>query len=234
MNAPVARSSLTAAPAAVEAPAPRATEASGTLPPGEALLWQGSPDWASMASRVFHLRGLSLYFAALWLWQAGTSWRDDGFAAALHATGVSFLLGGAALGVLAFMGWLMARSTVYTITTRRVVMQIGVALPMACNVPFKVVEKAAIARHPEGTADLSLGLKGGDRFAYLALWPHVRAWRIARPEPMLRCIRNADEVARILAEALNAYTASEAPPRIVLRPTNDVRRAESSRHGAAA
>lgn len=232
MNAPVARSSLAVAPAPAKAAA-RATETTGTLPPGEALLWQGSPDWASLASRVFHLRGLSIYFAALWLWQAGTSWRDDGFAAALHATGVSLLLGGAALGVLAFMGWLMARSTVYTITTRRVVMQIGVALPMACNVPFKVVEQAAISRHPEGTADLSLGLKGGDRFAYLALWPHVRAWRIGRPEPMLRCIRNADEVARILAEALNAF-GSEAPPRIVLRPLADDASRASSRQGEAA
>ena len=81
-------------------------------------------------------------------------------------------------------------------------MQIGVALPMACNVPFKVVdERRAAPGIREGSGDLPLGLTGGDRIAYLALWPHVRPWRIARPEPMLRCIPDAGRGRRILGRS---------------------------------
>ena len=35
------------------------------LPAGEKILWQGSPQWLPLAYRVFHIRKLVLYFAAL-------------------------------------------------------------------------------------------------------------------------------------------------------------------------
>ena len=215
MNAPVARSTVDLSPA-VAAPAVTKPAVAATLPPGESLLWQGAPDWTSVARRVFHVRGVALYFAALWLWQAGGALLDQGFVAALRASAVALVLAVAALGLLALMAWLIARSTVYTITDRRVVMQIGVALPMAINVPFKVVQSAGLARHAEGTGDITLALAPGDRFAYLHIWPHVRPWRLARPEPMLRCLPKPDEAARILADALAAANAGAAP-RIAIR-----------------
>jgi hypothetical protein len=32
-------------------------------------------------------------------------------------------------------------------------------------------------------------------------WPHVRPWRFAKTQPALRCIPEAERVARLLAEA---------------------------------
>jgi hypothetical protein len=40
--------------------------------------------------------------------------------------------------------------------------------------------------------------------AYSNLWPHVRPWRLANPEPMLRSIPEAERVAQILSNALVA------------------------------
>ncbi|MDO9489417.1 MAG: PH domain-containing protein, partial [Sphingomonadaceae bacterium] len=37
----------------------------GRLPQGEHILWQGSPDWRSLARTVFHVRAITLYFTAL-------------------------------------------------------------------------------------------------------------------------------------------------------------------------
>ena len=39
------------------------------LPPGETLLWQGEPQFRSMALRVFHARKVAIYFALLALYR---------------------------------------------------------------------------------------------------------------------------------------------------------------------
>jgi hypothetical protein len=40
-----------------------------------------------------------------------------------------------------------------------------------------------------------------DKIAYFHLWPHARPWRLANPEPMMRCIPDAKQVATLLTEA---------------------------------
>ncbi|MBT5209757.1 MAG: PH domain-containing protein, partial [Halieaceae bacterium] len=35
------------------------------LPEGESIVWQGAPRWTALANRVFQVRTLALYFAAL-------------------------------------------------------------------------------------------------------------------------------------------------------------------------
>ena len=37
----------------------------GRLPPGERILWQGSPEWRALARTAFHTRLVAGYFAAL-------------------------------------------------------------------------------------------------------------------------------------------------------------------------
>ena len=56
-----------------------------------------------------------------------------------------------AVGLPALLAWLYARTTVYTITNRRVVMRFGVALPMSLNLPFRMVAAAGLQR-PTRTA----------------------------------------------------------------------------------
>ena len=34
-----------------------------TLPDGEAIVWQGTPDWKQLAVHAFHVRKIAIYFA---------------------------------------------------------------------------------------------------------------------------------------------------------------------------
>jgi hypothetical protein len=175
------------------------------LPEGERVLWQGAPDWRSLARRAFHVRKLALYFGVLVLWGIASGLADDQPARAAAASALwSTTLALVGLGVLAGLAWAIARTTTYAITSSRVVMRIGVALPMTVNLPLRLLDGAAMKAYSDGTGDIPLALSGDDRIAWLHLWPHVRPWRLARPQPMLRAVPDAARVARILAEATAA------------------------------
>lgn len=178
------------------------------LPAGEQIVWQGAPQWQALARRAFHIRKLAIYFLLLLVW-FGMSLLSDGHtaAAAVIATLWLVLLAAGAIGTMALVAWLIARTTLYTITTRRVVIRFGVALPMTVNIPFRIVRSAALKAYDDGTGDICLALSGSGRVAYLVLWPHARPWRIARVEPSLRVVADAPAVAEILAQALVASAA---------------------------
>jgi hypothetical protein len=50
----------------------------------------------------------------------------------------------------------------------------------------------------------------GNRIAYIALWPHCKVFSINQPKPVLRALRNADEVAAILRDAVVADADSDS------------------------
>jgi Bacterial PH domain len=175
---------------------------SDSLPAGEELLWQGRPEWRALARRAFHVRKVAIYFCLLVLWRAAFGMANRDTVATLGASALwMILLGCAAVGLLAVMAWLIGRTTFYTITTRRLVFQFGVALPMTLNIPFRVISSAAFKAYPDGTGEIPVSLIGADRVAYLVLWPHARPWRAARPEPMMRAVPDAERVAEILSHA---------------------------------
>jgi hypothetical protein len=194
------------------------------LPEGEAILWQGAPSWRPFAERVFRLRLLVLYFGALVAWSVADAAASGASLATVVAAPLqSVLLAILCLGVLALMGRVAARATLYTITNRRVVLRIGVALPMTINIPFALIESAAVKRHGDGTEDIVLTLLRPHRVSWLALWPHVRPFRMARPEPMLRAVAAEAGASQVLARALAA--SAEAPvaamPDAAPRPQQD-------------
>jgi hypothetical protein len=173
-------------------------------PEGEEILWQGAPRWRSLALRAFHVRKVALYFGLLIVWYVASDLADGHpMGVALHAALWLALLTLFAVGVLTLLAWSMARATVYTITSRRVVMRFGVALPMTINLPFSQVASAAAKRHKDGTGDIPLTLTGGRRVSYLVLWPHVRPWHFVPAQPMLRAVEDGEAVAGILAGALS-------------------------------
>jgi hypothetical protein len=180
------------------------------LPAGERLLWQGSPDWWHLAVRAFHVRKLALYFAVIVAVRVALVLSDGGSigVAALSAVWLTalFSLG---LGLLAFMAHLSARTTVYTVTDRRVVMRVGIVLSLTFNLPLKTIETASLRAGSGGVGDIPLKLHGKDRIAFLHLWPHVRPWRVKRPEPMLRCVPQAEAVAALLRAAWLAGTGAD-------------------------
>lgn len=182
----------------------------GPLPEGEEILWQGAPTWSGIARRVCHLRMLTGYVALLAAWCAFSLHRSGHPAgtAALGAVGVA-IAGGIAVGMLALFALLVARTTIYTITTSRLVAQFGVAMTMTVNVPFRIVEGAALRLYGDGTGDLPLSLAVGQRGSYVVLWPHVRPWRLRSPEPMLRSVPDAARVAELLGRALAAASEAE-------------------------
>lgn len=174
-------------------------------PEGERILWQGAPSWRTLAWRAFGVRLVLLYFAAIGAWRAvdaGASGAAAGEIAGEVAALIPFML--AAVAVLALMAWATARTTVYTITNRRVVMRIGAALSLTLNLPFRWIGSAALAERRGGIGDIPLATMGQTKLAYVMLWPHVRPWKLVKPEPMLRAVPNGREVAAILAEAMRA------------------------------
>lgn len=202
------------------------------LPAGEHLLWQGAPDRAATRRHVFHLRMAALYFGAMLTWQVAAAVGEGGLTApALLSTAGFGLLTAMALGLIALLAWLVSRTTVYTITSKRVVMRIGIALSMTANIPFRLVDGAAVKRHADGTGDLLLRLAPEARLSYIVLWPHAKPWSFARPAPMLRAVPDAERVAQILARALAA--AAELPVPAML-PEADGDPAREPRASAAA
>jgi hypothetical protein len=179
------------------------------LPPGEAILWQGSPDWRRLARDAFHTRKVAIYFGLLAAWRIASG-ISDGEAAAPVAVSVGILLGLALAGlaVLAVLAWLSAKATVYTLTTRRIVMRFGVALPLTVNIPYRIVASADAAANKDGSGDIAIALSGADRLGYLALWPHARPWRVSDPQPMLRAIPDVERVADLLADAVQGALAA--------------------------
>jgi len=182
------------------------------LPPGEHVLWQGAPDWRAVGRRCFHARKLVLYFGVILgvravtvLSQGGTT--GDALIAALWLAPVAL----AAIAMALLMGWMTARTTVYTITDRRVVMRIGIVLSLTFNLPFRHIEGAGLRKSADGIGDIPLKLAGEDHIAYVHLWPHARPWRFARTEPMLRCVPDATQVAGILSEAWARANEIEVP-----------------------
>lgn len=182
-------------------------------PAGEAILWQGAPDWRSYARRGLHIRGLALYFALLLGARCAAS-LADGASLAVALRDAAWFLPFAALALLlaVLLAVLVARTSAYTITTRRIVFRIGIALSMTANIPFSAIQSAALRRHADGSGDLTLAIAPQRRISYIFFWPHVRPWRYARPEPALRAIPEADAVAQILSRALAAAAAMPVRP----------------------
>jgi hypothetical protein len=192
-----------------------------SLPAGERLLWQGAPDWRALAVEALHVRKVALYFAVLLAWRGADAVAGGaGVAAALwHAIGV-LPLALLALALLAGFAALVGRTTVYTVTDRRIVMRIGVVLSVTFNLPYSAIGAASLRPRSDGHGDIALALAGRDRIAYLHLWPHARPWQLRRPEPMLRALPQARQVAQTIADALAASAAQASPtlPAAALRP----------------
>jgi hypothetical protein len=196
------------------------------LPEGEEILWQGAPRWSALARRAFHVRKIALYFALLLgLVTVMDLAAGESVGHAVLAGGWLIALAHVAIGLLVLLAWVMSRATLYTITNRRVVMRFGVAIPMTINLPFRQIASAALREYSDGTGDIPLALRDKARVSYLVLWPHVRPWRIAPAEPMLRTIPDAARVAEILADAV---------PKEVPAAANDAEGGDKMRSESAA
>ena len=178
------------------------------IPPGERVLWHGRPEWVSLARRAFRADFIAAYFAAMTIFNYVSVGFEAGVRDGAISAGKTLLAGFAAIALLALLAWLSSRTTLYILTTRRLVMKVGIALPIFFNLPFSQIGSASLRLFPDGTGDIPVALGEGQRIAYLHLWPHARPFHISRPEPALRCVPRAADVAEALGRALAA--AAEA------------------------
>lgn len=183
------------------------------LPAGETIRWQGSPEFKAMALRVFHVRKVAVYFAALLALRAVLVASDGGsLTDALFALAWPLPLALTALVALTALAWMTATTAVYTLTDKRVVMRIGIVLTLTFNIPLRTLKAASLRRGAGGIGDVVIQLAGPDQIAFLHLWPHVRPWHVARPEPMLRALADAPHVAALLTQAWSAATGVATRP----------------------
>jgi hypothetical protein len=168
----------------------------GLLPPGETILWQGSPDWRVLARTAFHTGAVSGYFAILAVVAlVGGSMLGLGMTIAAGIVGVTLL------HLIAFG---TARTTVYTITNRRIVLRFGIAIPKCINLPLPMIGSLDLRARARGTGDLLMHLTGRQRLGYIALWPHAQAWHFNEPRPMFRAVPDIAKVGMIAARATRA------------------------------
>ena len=172
------------------------------LPEGERILWQGSPDVKAMLLRVFHLKGLLIYFGLILLYQIVTGVTDGESLSAIFFSSLRITIFSAiGLSLVALLAYLMASTAVYTITNKRVVMRIGIVLNMTFNFPLKMIELADCGLTKKQSGDIYLKLSKETKIAIFHLWPHARPGKWALPQPALRGIKNCPEVAKILVDA---------------------------------
>jgi hypothetical protein len=179
------------------------------LPPGEHIVWQGRPDWRAMARTTFKTRWVALYFVTFFLAHLGLSLRDH---QSLQRVWMGLGLAVACLAILYFLAWLNAGAAMYTITSKRVVMRVGVALPLTWNLPFKRLAAADLKVRKEGDGDIVLHLVAPDRIAWLQLWPHAQPGKLTKARPALRSIAQPTHVAKLLAEAMRSWAEAESTP----------------------
>lgn len=148
------------------------------------------------------------YFVALAVW--GIAGRLSSPAEGVVSTLRLGALGVAAIALLVLFAWLVARTTLYTITTRRVIIRFGIALPITIQIPFRMIGAAGVHVWADGTGDIALSLLADQRIAYLVMWPHTRPWKLAKAQPSLRAISDAASVATTLGRALAASASQSA------------------------
>lgn len=194
------------------------------LPAGEQVLWQGSPDWRQLAVHAFHVRKIGLYFLAMLGIQAAFLLEMGQHGADLwRPLSVSALTAAMALGMLTGVAWFAGRTALYTLTTERVVLRIGIVLTLTFNLPYRRIAAASVRRYGQRSLDIALKLYPQDRIGWFHLWPHQRAWQLSHPEPTLRCLPEGEAVSSLLLQQWQRVHAGEsvltAQPAAAASPT---------------
>jgi hypothetical protein len=169
------------------------------LPEGETLLWQGRPDAWALARYAFRVHWIGVYFLLLALAAVVTA--DVGAPVAARVTWIA-LLGAVVAGLVVGYAVLTARTTVYALTDTRIVMKVGVAFPAVFNLPFSRVAGAEARVWGREIGDVAFRIAGPARIGFIFLWPHTRPWQVADPQPMMRCVPDANRVAERIRDTL--------------------------------
>ena len=188
------------------------------LPEGEHILWQGRPSTRMLAREALSTRTIAVYFLLVAAVRVAVSTNSYSMPVSLgHAVPI-LIFGLLSIAILYGIAFAQARSTVYTLTNKRVAMRIGAALTLTLNLPYTWIGNACVAVGKSGHGTIAFELIGDTRLSYVMTWPHIRPWYMARTQPALRCIPDVATVARIFAEAAETRVSEPETIRIVVEP----------------
>ncbi len=172
------------------------------LPEAEKIIWQGSPDVWRTAKDIFYIRPVIAYFIFLVFFRIYDGIvLEHSLQVVVISTAWMIALSIVCVGLLGTLAYFTAKSAVYTITNRRIVMRIGMAMTLSFNLPYKEIVSADVKAQKDGYGNIPLKVDHGTKIGYFHLWPHVRPMNFNHPEPMLRNIANVKEVASLLKQA---------------------------------
>lgn len=192
------------------------------------MLWQRSPAWQSFGRRVFHAYKIALYFLVIIAWVAISAALGGGLGDAWRSLIWTLPPALAVLLMLALFAWAYGRTTVYTITNKRVIIQSGLAFTTAINLPFSKLDSADMKTFSDGTGDIDLTMSG-PRILYSMIWPNNRFLALKRPRPVLWALPDPRQVAEILGQALaNEQQPQTASEQEAGNSNSDLRRAATS------
>ncbi len=185
------------------------------LPKGERLIWQGAPDWRVLARLAFRTRWVAAYFAALLIWRVVAGYGDGlGLAASIASAAWLLPVALCAMAILYGLAFAYGRTTIYSLTTKRLIIRSGVALPVTINLPLSQIETASVATLPGGHGNIAFEIVRPNKIAYLLLWPHAKPLAFRNPQPMLRGIADVEKVAGMIAASLKGDHAAPMRPRL--------------------
>ena len=169
----------------------------------ERTLWEGAPTVSGTFWQVFRARWLLLYLGVLCVFRIADALAGGAGSAALIGAVASVGVLSLVLGGLAYLfaRW-TAHASAYSITAQRVVIKLGVALPMTIDLPLALIDRADLRRNRDGSGDIVLTLHPDQKVSYIVLWPHVLPFHFLRVRPTLRALPDVDTAAEALANAL--------------------------------
>ncbi len=176
-----------------------------SLPADEMLIWQGRPEATAIATRAMYLWYVVAYLLGLAVFRTGFLVMSDAPLSewsALLAWQLlaSLFIVGIILGLAAVYG----KSTIYTLTNRRLILRTGAAVPIHVNFPLEQIAAADLTVFSDGTGDIALKLDNSDKLYWLLLWPNIRSWWVRPLQPLLRGLRDFELAASALASAASA------------------------------
>jgi len=126
------------------------------LPEGEHILWQGQPNWWALTKDSLSFWWVAGYFVFLFAWRTIGGAATETWTQSATAASFFLVLGAIVCAILLIVGVIQAKSTVYTLTNRRIAMRIGAALTMTLNLPFRKIRNANLALRKDGTGTIAL------------------------------------------------------------------------------
>ncbi len=186
------------------------------LAPDERIVWQGGPTTRALAVRLYHVRFVAVYGIGLTLADAiQARLHGLGHWGAMEAAIPGILTTIGALAIFAMLAWGSARTTRYTLTERRLVVQFGLSLSATLCLPLDRIEGVAVRVRGDGTGDITVRPQANSKLVFIKLWPFVRPWRFGAPEPMLREVPAAGYVGSVLSRMVAASRSEAIQPSLL-------------------